>query len=411
MLQVAPAAELEPALPNTQGESTATVGVVPGKPATQVTEQKSLIKAPPAALLQSSRFPQHSVNPGRGSQCPYTKDGTLARHRLTPMATGTITGPFGTVEVSTNELDTEELMQRVNQAFFGSKDGSGDQIEPPKKRQKADEQKDSNKRSLVKIKTEQNVEDSEEQTVYLSDAVEISTIPNVNNSKIESNTPTVKANVSKPTTYKQTKTLYKCTQCDLEFPFGPKLKRHEEEHKMNQVKPSSGNELRCPDCKKGFATERALNFHTRLNCTPLHGCNYCDQKFHFRYQLDEHYLADHKEEAETLFPNELQCSFCGDSYRTEALLNHHKGRSHRGWKKTEKDQPVSCEVCNESFKKASELKHHVKLQHTPTECEFCKEECENQNAYIDHLYECAQAPPGEAEKRMKTVSKCIKSMF
>ena len=406
---------------------------------------RSLIKSGNVANIQSSRFPQHSLKPGRGSQCPYTKGGALARHRVMPMATGTISGPFGTVEIATHEMDTSEIMKRVNEAFFGTKDGDAND----------EEDDDSPMRKKIKLDPQETgggggdgeeEEEEEEQFVYIPETGEVKSlksmadVPGINvipARKIEEHkiietdkmieTETIVEedvdesrgykiiNIAPPPkspsptkTSKTGKTLYKCSKCNLSFPFGPKLKRHEREHKQQRaLEEESTEKVQCDKCKKEFMSLRSLNFHQRLNCTPLHHCDTCSEKFHFRYQLDEHILSKHPEVAEAMF-GDIQhgCPFCSESFATDALLTHHKGKTHRGWKKQESSTEEPCQQCGQKFKKMADLAHHVKFLHTPTPCQFCKEMFENRNAMIDHLQECEQAPPGEADKHVKKVRDC-----
>ena len=415
ILHGTPAAEPEPEpAPEDPSEPIFTESIMPVIPpqpkATPTQNTQSLIKQPSAAVLQSSRFPQHSLNPGRGSQCPYTKDGTLAKHRLAPLSTGTICGPFGTVEINTNEIATDELMKRVNKAFFGEEGGGDNCGEQPSKRQKLDdevhivEENDVQIKSEVQIANDQHVsnENLEEQYVYIVETGEVKTLSSLQKTEKEKGEKTKSKDKGSP--IKSEKRLYKCTHCELELPFGPKLKRHENEHRAGKAQKKQ--DFTCERCNKEFASERALNFHIRINCSPLFKCKFCNEGFHFGYQLDEHYIKEHEEESKTMFPDEKQCDLCEETFRSETILNHHKGKTHRGWKKNAKiqEENVKCPHCDQKFKKSRELAAHVKYIHTQTSCEFCNESFENRNAMIDHLEECTDAPEGEAEKHVKKVS-------
>uniref|UniRef100_A0A182MS74 C2H2-type domain-containing protein n=1 Tax=Anopheles culicifacies TaxID=139723 RepID=A0A182MS74_9DIPT len=184
----------------------------------------------------------------------------------------------------------------------------------------------------------------------------------------------------------RTSNRYVCDICQLGFKCGKTFERHKNGWKLKQ------NNV-CSHCGKGFLTPGALKDHVQqlhIDSSPqfhceycgkqfmkksllkLHlvthqqdrryGCDQCDARFHFGYQLKKHQQAVHTKE----FPYE--CQHCNHKMPNKHRYDLHL-RMHTG------EKPYPCRHgCGRKFAHATDRRRHEMVSHTgekPHRCNSC----------------------------------------
>lgn len=191
----------------------------------------------------------------------------------------------------------------------------------------------------------------------------------------------------------QTKSLYKCDECDEAFSFKVALGRHKLTH----------NELYCNVCRKVLRDASALARHKASHT--LFQCNRCEKSFTLFKPLLRHCQNVHKiskpfkctycakilSNIRNLIAHEwkhtghlpFQCAHCGLRCKTDADLISHE-RVHT------KEKPYLCTECGKTFSHKSNLLRHLNLIHSESRnekkhsCSVCEKSFKEKGALKKH---------------------------
>ena len=83
-----------------------------------------------------------------------------------------------------------------------------------------------------------------------------------------------------------TKTTFKCNNCDEVFVSLGDLKKHRKRHNSNQVM------FQCDECERNFKEEWKLNAHIKSH--EKYSCDHCDKRFKFQDIRDKHVKIAHE---------------------------------------------------------------------------------------------------------------------
>jgi len=105
---------------------------------------------------------------------------------------------------------------------------------------------------------------------------------------------------------------YVCKLCDKEFNQSGHLDTH------IRLKHSLDKPYHCvhPGCNKSFAVRWALRTHMKNHEEKKHSCNYCEKKYHQKFQLMTHIRFKH-------LGMSYDCNVCGKKFESVYLLNYH----------------------------------------------------------------------------------------
>ena len=103
-----------------------------------------------------------------------------------------------------------------------------------------------------------------------------------------------------------------CGACNKEF----KQSGHLDTHiklKHSDAKPYHCNH---PGCNKSFAVRWALRTHKKIHEEKRYSCNYCDKKFHQKFQMETHIKYVH-------FGMAYKCDICDKKFENCYMLKYH----------------------------------------------------------------------------------------
>lgn len=103
-----------------------------------------------------------------------------------------------------------------------------------------------------------------------------------------------------------------CRICDKEFKQSGHLDTH------IKLKHSSDKPFYCnfPGCDKSFAVKWAARSHMKIHSEKKHCCNFCDNKFHQKFQMESHIKFVH-------LGMSYDCKICGKRFENKYLLKYH----------------------------------------------------------------------------------------
>ena len=167
--------------------------------------------------------------------------------------------------------------------------------------------------------------------------------------------------------------MFKCEECDKEFPQRILLRRH--------VSTDHDKGFGCDVCKKKFTTLSALKLHLNVH-TDLYDCNLCKEKFSTERKLKCHKIREHTKR--------IRCKFCSKFFTDVKMLKKHelkhrveqflgpepkkkemvKKKPVKQIKKTkvekQKESTFQCDECGVIFTALSALELHRKVHEDNT---------------------------------------------
>ena len=114
----------------------------------------------------------------------------------------------------------------------------------------------------------------------------------------------------------------------------------------------------CSICNRHFKQRKNLILHNAAHHKDLIAeedmmqCEYCESKFHGKYELERHRKAEH---AETYT---YMCNICDQAFRFEKGLIYHREQAHPSVSEKVSVKEINCDFCQESF-----IDTRTKLQH------------------------------------------------
>ncbi|ELT90197.1 hypothetical protein CAPTEDRAFT_159140 [Capitella teleta] len=150
---------------------------------------------------------------------------------------------------------------------------------------------------------------------------------------------------------------HECELCGKKYRFKSNLRQHRLSAHRHEVRPLAHS---CNICSKSFAREAWLVLHRAEEHNRWYACRLCEQRFIWRYLLNEHVTVAHGNGAPR-----YQCPRCPRSFSRKSALKRH-GTSH------EQSKPFNCKECGRSYSYRSSLVTHETLHssdsHTCPQC-------------------------------------------
>lgn len=176
------------------------------------------------------------------------------------------------------------------------------------------------------------------------------------------------------------KTVYRCTECSLEFPFLATYNRHLSRHEQSE-RPH-----KCGFCALRFKSTIQVKVHENK----LHGsshevkshsersksimCETCGKTFMYKSKLNAHVRSVHMSNG---MPT---CNICSKSFTAKSSLERHM-LLHSN------EKPHSCTKCDASYRRALDLRYHMEMIHdgkNPHICGECNQVFKNYHALYTH---------------------------
>ena len=137
----------------------------------------------------------------------------------------------------------------------------------------------------------------------------------------------------------------------------------------NEFKISQCNH-ECSECKKQFATESSLDYHTRLHIkNACKTCHLCYSVLSDSSSLNKHFknihAADSDMTSRKLDDSELilSCPSCEKRFARESFLNYHIKLKHSETKKCNSNRSTTCHLCHSVSSDRSNLLKHFRTVH------------------------------------------------
>jgi len=178
---------------------------------------------------------------------------------------------------------------------------------------------------------------------------------------------------------------FKCRLCGMDFKGQSGLKLHMKKKHPDDIAPRP---YKCKDCGEAFALERNLAFHEKKHQegTGKWPCSVCEERFHFKAELDKHMTTHYGYEAYPCpecpkkFSTELHlkahikthslmvllCKHCGKQFNGPRRLRLHEQRYHSGLEKS-----YQCDLCPKVFFTQTELNSHLNGKHSEVRNHSC----------------------------------------
>ncbi|XP_067931610.1 uncharacterized protein [Watersipora subatra] len=234
------------------------------------------------------------------------------------------------------------------------------------------------------------------------------------------------------------KIIFKCNQCELEFSSIDLLKRHKEsEHNSVDVSPDTLDEYStmvhyCKECDFTTSLKQLLKLHiSRTHREKQLECLDCGEKFGPLVDLKSHIketghrkgqhtnlykqmveckICKKKLQLKNLKPHTelvhekvkpFSCELCGKMFGTRFLVKEHM-ESHKNLQ--DRNRPWKCQICNQAFFKKLPLDEHMaKHMGTPQyQCDQCPKKFYHQSGWKRHMQH-------HGEERPFTCTVCNKS--
>ncbi|GAB0097565.1 hypothetical protein DMENIID0001_132170 [Sergentomyia squamirostris] len=145
-----------------------------------------------------------------------------------------------------------------------------------------------------------------------------------------------------------------------------------------------GESLRCPRCRKSYASERTLRKHIE-NHPDSHTCPICSKQFYHKQGVKVHMITHSQERP-------FECEICKLRYKSKSTV-----RTHMFVHQHEK--PFACSNCPKTFVSAFKLRFHKKISQecdTPVKC----------TDYTEHSLKTHTHNTHETKEELKTPFEC-----
>ena len=151
----------------------------------------------------------------------------------------------------------------------------------------------------------------------------------------------------------------------------------------------------CGTCGKAFASQQALDQHTRDKHSKLFECQHCDREFTTAQGRDAHEEAQHPtfechycdrefgseqareqhEEAKHPSPTTFECHYCDREFGSEEAREQHEEAKH---------PTFECHYCDCEFWTEKAREQHEETRHPTFECHYCDSEFDSEEAREQH---------------------------
>ncbi|XP_037970498.2 zinc finger protein 57 [Plutella xylostella] len=155
-----------------------------------------------------------------------------------------------------------------------------------------------------------------------------------------------------------------CKHCNKVLKTHAHFRKHLKSHKTGvKMNHNSKSLYKCQQCDYESGNSKSLEGHmnkVHLKVRPYE-CNICDRAFYRQCHLKEHIMSTHSDKEKEI------CHVCGDSFANKYSLEAHL-RVHTN------DRPFQCEVCSSKFVSLRCKNEHVKIKHSEKNecCPFCE---------------------------------------
>lgn len=111
----------------------------------------------------------------------------------------------------------------------------------------------------------------------------------------------------------------------------------------------------CSFCKKVYGAERRMLQHKKQHTNRVHDCEYCNDSFETKSELNNHVMNLHKNELRT-----YDCDQCSLNFPLESMLKSHSVTHYPKNVKGGRDRKHRCEGCPMTFFNIYHLKRHMR---------------------------------------------------
>ena len=187
---------------------------------------------------------------------------------------------------------------------------------------------------------------------------------------------------------------YTCEICKKFFAKEINLKFHTLKiHKTKDVKFSfteyknNDSTFKCTICDKEFPVKSLLENHEKSKHEYRYKCQFCEISFSRKDYVTEHTLRVHEE---SKAPTE-KCSICDKEFSGHMAFKFHL--------KTHREKRIACDTCGNKFTDNQGLKNHVQAVHEKLKlfgCNFCKKKYSQSGSLHIHM---KKAHGGKRDKK------------